>query len=456
MFKDYFHDHPEQQFILEALSLAVFLKALQSIFYIWWYAILILSPLLVFWLLQVIKIHQNKSGTQVLLENLTLIPAPYLDREEKYCDAPWVTYMLILINIFVYYAVIPHLSDTILGNLVFVPENPAFINTLVSMFSCMFLHGDNWHLWGNMAFLWAMGTVLERRIGHGWLIGGYLATGVAANLVDAVMGYGIDGIFPMGIGASGAITGLMGIFAVRCYFKTMVFPFPVLGLFAFIFPLSLKVRMNALVVVALFFWADLSYGLDQIRGIDTGNVAYWCHIGGFLSGIFLAYRMNLGGDAIQEKQLDTARTALSGKEWLDEETGEAAVRNYLADNPEDVEALLLLARKISQYRLPEEGRELYQKAILLILKSDLDEAVKIFKEYFDKYQLPLQASLQIRLAALIEKAGNLNFATRSLEMLLDKAELTIELKEKCLFHCARLCWRMGLDEAAKMYRQRME
>jgi membrane associated rhomboid family serine protease len=104
-----------------------------------------------------------------------------------------------------------------------------------------------------MAFLWAMGSVLEKRLGHGWLFALYLATGVAANLVDAIMGYWIYSNFPRGIGASGAISGLMGIYAVRCYFKTMIFPFPVMGLFSYLLPLPLhlKVRMNALVVVSI-------------------------------------------------------------------------------------------------------------------------------------------------------------------------------------------------------------
>jgi hypothetical protein len=59
--------------------------------------------------------------------------------------------------------------------------------------------------------------------------------------------------------------------AVRCYFKMIVFPFPVLGLFSYIFPLNLKVRMNSLVVIGLFFWADMSCGIEQALGIKTNK-----------------------------------------------------------------------------------------------------------------------------------------------------------------------------------------
>ena len=450
----YFAKHPEQLFILKALSLVVLLKVFENVFFFGWIAILILAPGLVWCLFWVMSIHQDKSFFQVLRENLTLIPTPYLDKEEKYKDIPWITYLLILINVFIFYLVMPSLSDATLDNLIFVPTDPSFINTLTSIFSNMFLHGSGWHLWGNMLFLWAIGTVLEKRLGHGWLTGIYLATGVVANLIAVVMGVWIFGTLTHGLGASGAISGLMGIYAVRCYFKTMVFPFPVLGLFAFIFPISLKVRMNALVIVSLYFWADLSSGIDQLQGIVTDNISYWSHIGGVLAGLLLAYRINLGQEAVSEKRLDTARTVLGGKSWQDESIGEEAVREYLLDNPEDIEALLLLARKVSKFRLPDEGRNLYQQSIQLLLRSDLDEAVTVFKEYFDKYQIPLDPKLQIRLSALIERTGNLNFSTRSLEMLLDKAELSAEQRHKCLFHCARLCEKMGLEEAAEMYRNR--
>ena len=449
--EDYFSDYPEQGFVLKAVGLVALLKILENIFFLWWLAILILAPVLVFCLLQIISIHQNKGIVQVVLENLTLIPAPYLDRDEKYGVFPWVTYLLILANVLIFYVVMPTLSETTLNNLLFVPEDINFINIVVSMFSNIFLHGSDWHLWANVAFLWAMGTVLEKRLGHGWLLVLYLASGVVGSLIFVMTGYWALGYLPSLLGASGAISGLMGVYAIRCYFKTMVFPFPVLGLFSFILPINLKVRMNSLVVVGLFFWADLSFGLEQMQGIDNGNVAHWCHIGGMLTGVLLAYRMNLGKDAIQEKRLDTARTAFSSKDWLSSEVGELSVREYLQENGSDSEALLLLARKISQYRLPEEGQELYQKAILLLLQSDLGESVAVFKEYFDKYQRPLKPELQIRLAALIERTGNFDFATRSLEMLLKENDLDNQLREKCLFHCARLCKKMELPEAAEMY-----
>lgn len=447
----YFQQRPELLFVVKALLLVVLLKTLQDILYLWWFTILLCAPAFLFLLLQIASIHQNKSFLEILVENLTFIPAPYLERDDQYQKIPWATYSLIGMNVFMFYLVTPSLANDVLANLLFVPADITFFNTLISQLSNFFLHADIWHLWGNMAFLWAMGTVLEKRIGSGWLIGIYLTVGFASNLVYLLAGLLIYGELVPSLGASGAISGLMGIFAVRCYFKTIVFPFPVLGLFSYFFPLNVKVRMNSLVVIGLFFWADMSSGIEQVLGTNTDNVAYAAHIGGLLTGVFLTKGMGLTADAIQEKRLDTARSALGGKDRLNEADGEEAVREYLQKDENNVEAILLLARKVSYYQLPEEGRYLYQRAILIILRSDLDEAVTIFKEYFDKYQQPLKPELQIRLAALIEKSGNLDFATRCLEMLIHNGELSLELQDKCLFHCSRLCRKMGLHEAAEMY-----
>jgi membrane associated rhomboid family serine protease len=313
---NYFLEHQERKFLIQAIGLVVLLNVMEEVFYLWWLTILVFAPVFVFWLLQIISIHQDKGFVQVLFENLTFIPSPYVERDTAYDVVPWVTYLLILINVFVFYLVTPALSAEQYNNLLFVPDDVTFLNVLISLFSNIFMHGSEWHLWINAAFLWAMGTVLERRLGHGWLFGLYLASGVVGGLLFLVTGCFAFGFMPSLLGASGAISGLMGVYAVRCYFKTMVFPFPVLGLLSLVIPIHLKVRMNALVVVGLFFWSDLSGGFDQLQGIETDQVAYWCHIGGLLTGVLLAYRMNVRQEALQERRLDTARAALRGRDYL--------------------------------------------------------------------------------------------------------------------------------------------
>ncbi|MBW6510134.1 MAG: rhomboid family intramembrane serine protease [Desulfuromonadales bacterium] len=412
--ESYFDRHSEQLFILKAVVLVMVLKLLEDILYLWWFTILLLAPLFVFLLLRIMSVHQGKNMLQVIRENLTLIPAPYLDRDEKSPVLPCVTYLLILANVLVFYTVMPFLEEDTLWNLFFVPQDLYFINTLVAQVANIFLHADGWHLWGNMAFLWAMGTVLEKRIGPGWLFGLYMATGCASNLLFLFADFLVTGFLSPSLGASGAISGLMGVYAVRCYFKTMVFPFPIFGLFSFFLPLHLKVRMNALVVVGLFFWADLSSGIDQALGVISSNVGYAAHLGGMIVGALLAYGINLSDQALQEKRLFTARQAFGGQEWLGDDVGEKAIREYLQQDEANPEALILLARKLSQYSTSEEGRELYQKAIDLQIKTNITEALSYYREYFNKYLRPLRQDLQVRMAVIAEKEGDDDFAARTL------------------------------------------
>lgn len=146
-------------------------------------------------------------------------------------------------------------------------------------FSSMFLHASNGHLWGNMMFLWAIGSVVERRIGPKRFSILYLVTGLFGSIAYVLVEFFANGTAGHALGASGAISGIMGIFAVRCYFKSMVFPLPILGIFSLIFPVSLKVRLNLLVIIGLFFLADLSGGIEQAAGTSSSMTGHWAHLG---------------------------------------------------------------------------------------------------------------------------------------------------------------------------------
>jgi membrane associated rhomboid family serine protease len=425
----------------------------REIFAIWWLTFLFFAPIFAWCILRIIAIQKDQGMLATLADNLTLLPSPYIEDDKRFRSVPWVTYALVALNVAVYYLVQHRLSEAAWTNLVFVSPQPNFGNVLLGNLTCMFLHGDGWHLWGNMAFLWAFGSVLERRLGRTWFLAGYLASGMVANLATAFVEALVWGEFIPGIGASGAISGLMGLFAIRCYFKTLVFPVPVLGLFAFLLPVGLKVRLNALVVIGLFFWADLKGGTGQVLGTNDDPVGYWCHLGGFLAGLLLGVGMRLGRQGTAEKDFDTAELAFANKRFgLTAEEGEAALRRYLESYPGDTQAHLLLARQLSRYELTDAGRDHYQRAVALLLQTEPAEALAVFREYFNHYFRPLEPSLQYRLAVLADRHGDTHFATRCLEALLPLAVLDPSLRAKCIYHLARLCGRLELEEAATRYR----
>jgi membrane associated rhomboid family serine protease len=142
----------------------------------------------------------------------------------------------------------------------------------------MFLHGSWMHLLGNMWFLWLFGNNIEDSMTHGRFIAFYLLCGIAAALLQVIAEP--DSTVPM-VGASGAISGVMGAYLVL-YPRVRVFTLLPLGFF--------------ITTIALPAWAMLLYWafIQLVSGVtsigaesDGGGVAFWAHIGGFVAGIVL-------------------------------------------------------------------------------------------------------------------------------------------------------------------------
>jgi membrane associated rhomboid family serine protease len=146
----------------------------------------------------------------------------------------------------------------------------------ISLITSMFLHGGWMHLIGNMWFLWVFGNNIEDSMGHLRFVVFYLATGIVAAGAHVVSDTG-SGV-PM-VGASGAISGVMGAYIVL-YPKVRVQSLVIL--FYFIRVISVP----AGVLLAIWFGLQLVQGALSGYG-GTGGVAFWAHIGGFVAGVAL-------------------------------------------------------------------------------------------------------------------------------------------------------------------------
>lgn len=145
----------------------------------------------------------------------------------------------------------------------------------LTLFSSMFLHGGLFHIGGNMLYLWIFGNNIEDALGHARFLLFYLLSGVLAAFGHA----GIDqsSTVPM-IGASGAISGVLGAYLVL---------FPRARVLTII-PLGFFVHWTWVPAgLVLGFWILLQF----INGFFTlgapGGVAWFAHIGGFIAGIML-------------------------------------------------------------------------------------------------------------------------------------------------------------------------
>ena len=153
-------------------------------------------------------------------------------------------------------------------------EAPFPVN--MTLLTAMFLHGGWFHIIGNMLYLWIFGNNIEDKLGHFKFIIFYLLSGVIASLVFVVTSP--NSTIPM-VGASGAIAGVLGAYLLKfphARILTLIF----LGFFVRI------VRIPAVYVLGFWFIIQLIYALPSI-GSNTGGVAWFAHIGGFVAGMGL-------------------------------------------------------------------------------------------------------------------------------------------------------------------------
>jgi membrane associated rhomboid family serine protease len=154
----------------------------------------------------------------------------------------------------------------------------SFSASVVTVFTAMFLHGGFLHLAGNMLYLWIFGDNVEDALGHFRYLVFYLASGVAATLLQAFLWQSSDG---PNLGASGAIAGVLGAYFVlypRARIVTLV------PLFIF-FPLvEVPAALYLLFWFLMQFWMGSSSLFARSMG---GGVAWWAHVGGFVAGLVM-------------------------------------------------------------------------------------------------------------------------------------------------------------------------
>jgi membrane associated rhomboid family serine protease len=207
---------------------------------------------------------------------------------------PYLTYGLILVNIlvFLWELTVPRTDlFSVFYNLSVVPceitRHFFSLDTFASLVRSMFLHGGWAHLIGNMLFLWIFGSNVEDYYSRRYFLMVYIGTGVAAALTQTLINSG--SCIPM-VGASGAISGVLGSFLVlypgvrvrvgviffRVFFKTFALP--------------------AYMILGYWFLLQVFYGIAALGPQTTatgGGVAFFAHIGGFVAGALIAFMFTM-------------------------------------------------------------------------------------------------------------------------------------------------------------------
>jgi len=234
---------------------------------------------------------------------------PLYDDNSQRIRTPFVNYILIAINIFVFvmfqnfgenerfiytFSAVPaeiisgkdiQSSPTVLGKTRSGEEiirpglEPTPFTVYITLITSMFMHGGIGHILGNMLFLWIFGDNVEDRLGHLQYLLFYIIVGILASLAHVATCVLLKSdLLTPSLGASGAISGVMGAYL-------LFYPNNSVTVLIFRFVTTVP----AIVAVGLWFVMQLFSGLMELGAGEGGGVAYGAHIGGFIAGIPLAF-----------------------------------------------------------------------------------------------------------------------------------------------------------------------
>ena len=348
---------------------------------------------------------------------------------------PAVTYALIAVNILVFCCQYPAIDGTV-KELGLYPGHP----TLGSIFTSMFAHGSISHLLWNMLFLWLFGPNVEDALGRLEYGIFYAGSGLAAALLHIVIVRQFmpsTAEIPM-VGASGAIAGILGIFAVRFY-KTRI---KIWYVIFFLFIKWGKFTISAMVGLGIWFAQQLWGGIASINHPQGEGIAYWSHIGGMIFGIILAYAMSMVMEGSKEYLMDDAQTSMQRGETM------AAAGNLMAfieKEPGNPDAHANLARTFAMEKNTDLAAKHYINGIELLLRQGrMENASALYQELMHENPSARPGIVtELRIARHIADKGDFNGALPILERITREHPGTPEsevalmkLGEICLGPCA--------------------
>jgi membrane associated rhomboid family serine protease/TolA-binding protein len=335
---------------------------------------------------------------------IPVTPFPF-NFDRKLRKVPYVTYSIMALNVLVYASMV---QTTLSGNGGYYDRviqdwglklsEPSFLD----LFTHAFIHGGFFHLLGNMLMLWLCGCVLEEAIG-----GLMFALFYFTSMIVSVIIFGLimriftpqDMSIPL-VGASGAISGVMGLTAFRNY--------------------RLRVRTIPLLIILplwflpfwLPFWAYAAYfGLKELwEGIysiafSDGNdsVAHWAHIGGMALGCGIAWLFNSVSEGRRDYALEDAEKAELGE--VSASATLQQLQTVSKDSPDDPAVIEAMAKLQHAQGQIEPARATYLRAIAACVKAH--DAVRAASIYLNMLALfpgtVLDRRSQMTIAAALER-----------------------------------------------------
>jgi membrane associated rhomboid family serine protease len=193
-----------------------------------------------------------------------------------------MTVLLIVINCFIFYLEVFVVNEDYWPFFMKYAATPRLIlnaqgGGALSNVTAMFLHGDIFHLGGNMLALWVFGRRVEDACGPWRFLAFYLLAGTWAHVLFVLVQF--DSRIP-GIGASGAIFGLMGAYL-------LLYPGGRIRTLVFVSFVPLWPRIRAIWVVLYFVGIQIIPAIQTLLRKEDYSINHWAHLGGFFSAVFI-------------------------------------------------------------------------------------------------------------------------------------------------------------------------
>lgn len=203
---------------------------------------------------------------------------PIGDEPNAHVRRPVVTWLLIAANVAVYVWMLVQSAgderayEELIKRLGYMPAEWRPETLLTHMFT----HAGLVHVGGNMLFLWIFGDNVESRVGHLGFLALYLLTGGAALFAHLAFGGGDP--TQVLVGASGAVSGVQGLYFIAC---------PGARVKLLVWMLYVVRTLHVPAKVLMLLWFLLQDVVPIVLRPEGDTVAHWAHVGGFLSGLLL-------------------------------------------------------------------------------------------------------------------------------------------------------------------------
>jgi membrane associated rhomboid family serine protease len=352
---------------------------------------------------------------------------------------PRTTLSLIGINIFVF-----------IGELLLPPKSlnwvfdqfgfGAFTRNPFTLLSSLFLHGDIFHIVGNMVFLWIFGPPVEERIGARKFVYYYFGAGLWSTALWVVMEQlARPGSHGTVIGASGAISGVIALYLYRCFYsklKMVVDP-----LF-----LPWKVHIPAAPLIIFWFLRDMLGGIASLS--QSTGVAHWGHVGGFFFGLAVARIKRYGHEGRLEHAKGRLLSKLQAGDGWKSVDAEKELLKLLKIVPNDPEVHHQLAQFYSARQRTKEAAEHYRFAVQrYFLTNPLHGAFTVI-EHMEGLKKPMAGHYHLKAAETLSQAGWTEEAYKVVRPLMGK-EAVDAITEKAHVIFVKLCLALHQREEAE-------